>query len=95
MNRRERIDLPTIVHAPVGSDKTTFLQMGAAQQPHTLLCTTRSRGEDPDYLTIRDRDVEPFVDTFTASLGLLPRPSWITFIIGSMSKVLQLGMHLL
>ena len=63
---------PRIVFAPVGSGKTTILQMGAAKQPHTLMCTVRS-AENQSFED--NHDPEKFVKEFTISLGLEPRDS--------------------
>ena len=65
-----RVGPPRIVHAPVGSGKTTILQMGAAKQAHTLMCTVRS-AENQSFED--NHDPEKFVKEFTASLGLSQR----------------------
>ena len=78
-NRIEKLGLPVIMIAPVGSGKSTILKAGAAIQPHTLMCTLRA-GEMTD---VSMSEAE-FVHTFAESIGLSERSQYLQMASSAM-----------
>ena len=94
-NTMDRSDIvPLIVHAPLGSGKSTILELGARIQPHTLLCTMRaadegknSKSDDHQGTTTRTADEKKFVSRFTRSLGLVERGTLANLAVWCISQL--------
>ena len=75
---RSKAGPPILVYAHVASGTTKILEMGAAEQPHTLMCYTRALRPAVNKIHNRQEeyhDLYLFVREFNASLGLSQRNS--------------------